>query len=256
MVLATLAVLHLPGRAAARGKIAIGSLFLPLLGLATTGQNLLGAAGDALRPRHALLQENARLQQENQRLQLAAREAAETARENARLRQLLAWRQTTPWAARLRPGRVVLREPSNWWRSLRIDLGSRDGLREGLPVLSPEGLVGRVAGVSFGHAQVLLVGDPNCRVAALVQETRDHGVVGPAGPLENDLAVLSYLPRTAALQPGQLVVTSGLGGLFPKGIPIGHILDAQPVEFGLYLEARLKLAARLNALEEVWVLLP
>jgi len=130
-------------------------------------------------------------------------------------------------------------------------------VRVNLPVLTPEGLVGRVAGVSFDHAQVLLVGDPNCRVAALVEnENRDNGVVGPAGPLENDLAVLSYLPRGAALKPGQAVLTSGLGGVFPKGLLLGKIVDAQAVEYGLYLEARVKLAANLNALEEVWVLLP
>lgn len=257
IVLATLVVLNLPSGAAARFKLALSSLFLPLFGLATTSNNLLAQAGDAAVPRRELLRENTQLRHENQRLQLSAMQVGETARENARLRQLLAWREKSPWGNRLKLGRVVLRDPANWWRSVQIDLGSRDGLRVNLPVLTPEGLVGRVAGVSFDHAQVLLVGDPNCRVAALVEnENRDNGVVGPAGPLENDLAVLSYLPRGAAPKPGQAVLTSGLGGVFPKGLLLGKIVDAQAVEYGLYLEARVKLAANLNALEEVWVLLP
>ncbi len=82
----------------------------------------------------------------------------------------------------------------------------------------------------------------------------DTGVIGPGGPLARDLVELGYLPRSANVKPGQLVRTSGEGGVFPKGIPVGTILDAQPVEYGLYTVARVKLAADLNALETVWVL--
>ena len=67
---------------------------------------------------------------------------------------------------------------------------------------------------------------------------------------------MSYLSSGANLKSGQLVVTSGEGGIFPAGIPIGQIVDAQQVEFGLYTEARVKLNANLGALEEVWVLFP
>ena len=111
--------------------------------------------------------------------------------------------------------------------------------------------------MSFDRAQVLLVGDPNCKVSALVEnETRDNGVLGSAGPLERELAVLRDLSRTTTLKPGQNIVTSGLGGIFPKGIPIGKVVDSRSVEYGLLVEARIKLAANLNALEEVWVLMP
>jgi rod shape-determining protein MreC len=65
---------------------------------------------------------------------------------------------------------------------------------------------------------------------------------------------LSYLASSANLKPGQNVLTSGLGGIFPKGIPIGRIVDAQTIEFGLATEARVKLNANLGALEQVWVL--
>jgi len=104
---------------------------------------------------------------------------------------------------------------------------------------------------------VVLIGDSNCKVAALVEnETRDTGVVGADGPLDTALVKLSHLSRMANLKPGQNVVTSGLGGLFPPGIPIGKIVDSRLVEYGLYTEARVKLAADLGALEEVWVLMP
>ncbi len=151
--------------------------------------------------------------------------------------------------------RVILREPANWWRNVQIDLGGRDGVQVNMPVLTAEGLVGRISAVGFGRSQVVLVGDPGCKVSVRVENpTRDAGVIGPGGPLARDLVELGYLPRSANVKPGQLVRTSGEGGVFPKGIPVGTILDAQPVEYGLYTVARVKLAADLNALETVWVL--
>jgi rod shape-determining protein MreC len=257
IVLTALVGLNLPGGAAARFKLALSSLFLPLFGLAATSQNLANHAGESVLPRRELLRQNDQLRRENQQFQLAAMQTAEIARENARLRQLLGWRDQSPWRHQLKLARVVLREPANWWRTVQIDLGSRDGIRTNLSVLTVEGLVGRVASVGFDRSQVVLLGDPNCRVSARVEnETRDNGIIGPAGPVQTDLAVMSYLPPGATLKPGQNVVTSGLGGIFPKGIPVGKVLDSRPVEFGLYVEARVKLAANLNALEEVWVLMP
>jgi rod shape-determining protein MreC len=100
-----------------------------------------------------------------------------------------------------------------------------------------------------------LIGDPNCKVSALVEnQAHDMGVITASGPLDNSLVQLTYLAGSANLKPGQNVITSGLGGIFPKGIPLGQIVDSRPVEFGLYTEARVKLSADLGALEQVWVL--
>jgi len=254
-VLLTLVILNLPGRTTARFKLGIGSLFLPLFGLAGSTQQLAGAAGDAALPRRELLKQNEALLRKNQQLQLQALQAQEMAGENARLRQLVGWRAQTSWNLKL--ARVVLREPENWWRSVQIDLGSRDGLQVNLPVLTTEGLVGRVASVGLTRSQVVLLGDPNCKVSARVEnQARDLGIIGAAGPLETEFVELGYLSKNASLKPAQKVVTSGEGGIFPPGIPIGQIVDIQPVDYGSRIEARVKLAANLNALEEVWVKLP
>jgi rod shape-determining protein MreC len=152
---------------------------------------------------------------------------------------------------------VVLREPANWWRTVQIDLGSRDGLRVNLPVLTMDGLVGRVSSVSLTRSQVVLLGDPNCKVSARVEnQARDIGIIGAAGPLETEFVELGYLSRNANLKPAQNVVTSGEGGVFPPGISIGQVVDVQPVDYGSRIEARVKLAANLSALEEVWVMFP
>ena len=255
VVLLTLVTLNLPSPTAARLKLGIGSLFLPLFGLASSTQQVAAATEGSLVTRQELLRQNDGLRRENQQLRLQAMQAEETSRENARLRQLAGWERQVPW--KLKPARVVLREPANWWRTVQMDLGSRDGLRVNLPVLTTEGLVGRISSVSLTRSQVTLLGDPNCKVSARVEnESRDSGIIGTSGPLEPELVELGYLSRSANLKPGQKVVTSGEGGIFPKGILIGHIVDTQPVDYGSRAEARVRLAANLNALEEVCVMFP
>lgn len=143
VVLLTLILLNLPSQKTARWKVGIGGLFLPLFGLAGSAQHLAGKAGDALLPRKELLRQNEALRQENQELRLKLIEVTAAAHEGERLRQILGWQARLPWKVKL--GSIVLREPSNWWRSVQIDLGERDGIRANQPVITPEGyLVGRV----------------------------------------------------------------------------------------------------------------
>jgi rod shape-determining protein MreC len=254
VALLTLLVLNLPGRTTARLKLAIGSLFLPLFGLTSGAKAVTGQAGDAILPRGELLRINESLRRENQTMRLQAQQAEEIERENARLRQLVGWQRQNRWKLKL--AHVVLRDPANWWRTLRIDLGSQHGLSNNLPVLTAEGyLVGRIASTSLTSSQVVLLGDPNCKVSALVEnEARDMGVVGAGGPFDGSLVMMNRLSRNAVVKPGQRVVTSGLGEVFPKNIFIGQIADSRPAEYGLYTEAHVKLAANPGALEEVWVL--
>jgi len=256
VVVLAVILLNLPGQTAARLKLAIGSLFLPLFGLAGAGQQTAAKATEALLPRSELARQNASLRRENEQLRLQTMQAEETARENDRLRQQLGWQlRQRQW--KLKFAHVVLRDPANWWRTAQIDLGSRDGVRENLAVLTSDGLVGRVSSVSLTRSQVVLIGDPNCNVAALVQnETRDAGVISSGGPFDNSLVELRTFSGNVNLKPGQKIVTSGLGGIFPAGISIGKIVDSRAVEYGLYTEARVKLDANLGGLEEVWVLWP
>jgi rod shape-determining protein MreC len=254
VVLSTLVILNLPDRTTARIKLGIGSLFVPLLGFANSAQKLAGQAGDAVLPRSELLRENEALRRRNQELLLQAAQAEGVAHENQRLRQFLGWQQQRPWKLKL--ASVVLREPSNWWRTVQLDLGSRDGIKVNMPVLTTDGLVGRISSVGLTRSQVVLLGDPHCKVAGRIENpARDSGVIGPAGALESEFVEMNYLPSNASLKPGQAVVTSGIGGIFPKDIPIGKIADWRTVEYGLSTLARVKLNANLSSLEEVWVML-
>lgn len=254
VVLVALLILNLPSKTAARLKLGIGSLFVPLFGLANSTQQLAGRAGEAALPRSQLLRELETFRRQNQELRLQTSESEAVARENDRLRQLIGWQRRQPRKYKL--ANVVLRDPANWWRTVQIDLGTRDGVNLNMPVLTTEGLVGRIASAGLTRSQVVLLGDPNCKVAVRVDnETRDTGVVGPAGTLESEFLEMAFLSRNANLKPGQSVRTSGDGGIFPKDIFVGKVVETRPADYGLSTVAVVKLAANLNALEEVWVLM-
>jgi rod shape-determining protein MreC len=253
VVLVTLVVLKLPARTTTQLKLAISGLFLPFFGLATSTQKLAEKTGDRIAPRGALISQIDQLQSENRELKLRLAQYETVLQENNRFRQYFAWEKQAPYKTKV--ARVIGRDPANWWRTLRIDKGTRDGVTTNCAVLTPDGLVGRVSEAGFAQAQVVLLGDPNCRVAVLVDESRDHGIIAPAtsSPVDPALVDLSYLPRQSPLRAGQRIVTSGEGGIFPAGILVGYLVDFRSVDYGLYQEARVKLAVRMNALEEVFV---
>jgi len=255
VVLAAVVILSLPPSAAAHLKLAIGSFFLPLFGLANAGQQLPADLADSVLPRRELLHEIASLRQQVQQLQMQQLQAQATERENEQFRDFYGWEKQQPWKLKL--ARVVTRDPANWWRTVEISMGSRDGITPDMPVLTADGLVGRVSSVGLTRSQVVLIGDPSCHVSALVENAaQDTGILSASGPLESSFADLTYLASSADLKSGQQVITSGIGSVFPKGIPIGQIVDSRQVEYGLYTEARVKLNANLGSLEEVWVLTP
>src|SRR5712671_4725182 len=130
VILVALLIFSLPPRATGRLKLAIGSLFLPLIGLASTAQQLPVAAADAVLSRRELLQMAEKLRRENDQLKVLAQQAAVTFRENDQFRTLLERQRQLPW--KLKFANVILRDPANWWRTVEIDLGSRDGITNNL----------------------------------------------------------------------------------------------------------------------------
>jgi len=262
VLLSVFLLLVMPESARARLKSAIGGLFLPVIGISTTGQvameslGHLGAADAAsLPPNQTLghapaslveLQDQVdRLQRDNKRLE----------GDNKYLSELLKLEPLIPWETKL--VRVVGRDSFNWWRRIKINLGSNKGIRFNQPVISANGdLVGRVSEVGPLTSWVILVGDPNCRFSALIKESRSQGGIVSPRQYNSDLRTveLTYLPNDVELRPGQAVVTSGLGGGFPKEIPVGQVVDSWVSNDGLYVEARIKLHANLNQLETVRVL--
>jgi len=259
VVLLVVLLLQLPGAPMGKLKLAISGLFLPLFGLSNSTHQWLGQARQALVPRRELQRQLDQLRRDNDELKLRLAQDAQLENENARLRIQVGWAKQSRW--RLKPARVIARDPANWWRSVEIDLGSRDGLSNNLAVLTADGLVGKVQSVGQTRSQVVLLGDPNLHVSAVVTSSptnRELGIIAPTSstPRQDGMIDLTLISGASNVGPGQSVETWGAGGVFPAGIHIGKIADVQTNEFGLSVEARVKLAANLSALEEVWVLWP
>ncbi|HUK55683.1 MAG TPA: rod shape-determining protein MreC [Nitrospiria bacterium] len=189
-----------------------------------------------------LKQDLARLQSENLRLQ-------EAAQADERLRLLLDFKKANAYS--MVPASVIGRDPSNWYRTLTIDKGTRDGVAIDMGVINPAGVVGRVIKTDPTLSQVLLVTDRNSAVAALIQRTRDEGLVQGT---ERGLARIKYLSLLADLKEGDLVLTSGLTGNFPKGLPIGTLGRVTKKDLDLFQQAEVVPSVDFSKLEEVLVI--
>jgi rod shape-determining protein MreC len=163
--------------------------------------------------------ENGRLRGEIQRLRVDALWVTEAADENRRLRRLLDLRNRLPVATL--PGEVIGREWGGWVRSLTINRGRGDDVKRLTAVISPDGLVGRIVEVRTGASIVQVLTDPSSTVGAHAQRTRTAGIVEgePRGTIR-----FKYMARDGAgLAVDDVIVTSGHGGLFPRGVPIGRV---------------------------------
>ncbi len=170
-----------------------------------------------------IAQENQRLQQELARMELEISGLSELKAENQRLRQLLQMDEKGDFE--YVGARVMAMTPGNWLSEFSIDKGSRDGMSEGMPVVTSKGLVGKIVEVAPGMSMVRAVVDSRSALAGIVERTRDNGVV--SGILQLDanggLLQMMYLSSETELAIGDRVLTSGLEGEYPKGLLIGTV---------------------------------
>jgi rod shape-determining protein MreC len=172
--------------------------------------------------------------------------------ENVTLRKQLNFKQANP-SFELLSAQVIGRDPSNLAGYLVIDRGTEEGVALGMPVLTDRGLVGRVTETAFHSSTVLLITDPSSSVNALIQDqdTRATGVV--QGNLRQGL-VMRYIQQTEEIEPGDLVLTSGLGGNFPTRLIIGQVTDVRKTDVELFQQAVVRPSADFGRLEMVMVL--
>jgi rod shape-determining protein MreC len=168
--------------------------------------------------------------------------------ENARLRDLLAFRERL--AGEVLAAAVVGRDATGLARTLTIDRGERDGVVKGAAVLAPAGVVGQVFLASAHAARVLLITDHNSGVDAVVQRTRARGIV--EGTVSEGCG-LKFVKRTEDLQKGDVVVTSGVDGIFPRGLPIGELTGVDKRGQGLFQYATVRPFVDFDRLEDVLV---
>ncbi len=209
------------------------------------------------------------LYEENRALkQTLTRYAKDTARlndlesQNKRLKEALGFteRQMQANEYKYRIAEVYASSPDPYNNTVVINLGEKDGIRENMAVMSVEGLIGRVQRVSPFYANVQLLTDIDVRsssskaIAATVKnrENESFGII-ESYDREKELLVMNKIPKTDQMTKGDVVITSGLGQLFPRGIEIGTIVEKDEGEFGITHTAYIKPFASFNHLREVFV---
>jgi rod shape-determining protein MreC len=196
-----------------------------------------------------LEKENRMLKQKIAGLQEENRQMKEMKLANERLRHLLQFREKH--SPSMIGAEVIGQDPSSWFRAVTIDKGERDGVEKGMAVISPTGVIGQILKTAPHYATVLLLTDYNSAIDSIVQRTRAKAIVEGKG---ENRCQLKYLRRAEEVAVGDVVVTSGLSGNFPKGLMVGEIKKVDKKGYGVFQYAELMPSVDLTQLEEVFVI--
>lgn len=197
-----------------------------------------------------LRQENERLKRLVVELERKNAELVETAIANERLRSFLNFKKQIP--SPTLPAELIGEDASSWFRTITINKGSADGVKKGMVVVAAAGLVGQVIYTARDVSKVLLITDYNSSVDAICQDTRGRGIVQGKG---GELCDLNYVSRRDEVPMGSRVLTSGLGGRFPKGLLIGTVTEVEKKPYGVFQKVEVTPAVDFSKLEEVFIVL-
>jgi rod shape-determining protein MreC len=219
--------------------------------------NWFGDTAGSIRQLRAVRDELAVANDRLQEMDRVTREIVELRRQNSALLEQLGFAQSLP------PGRiaagVIARDTDNLFSTITIDKGARQGVREGMPVVAwqgdMEGLVGKVVRVGRGASHILPLYDPQCLVSARLDKSRHEGLIGGLGK-DRHTVLMRYVRKTAAplIEYGDIVVTAGLGGLYPRGINIGRIREVNAPAYETSLELSVEPVIDFDRLETVFLL--
>ena len=196
-----------------------------------------------------LSHENPLLKKEVERLSAEVNRLKEKEALAVRLQRLLDFKDASPF--KLIAANVIGRETGPWFQTFMINKGRSESVLVDMGVIVPGGVVGKVIKIFPHHAQVLLITDINSAIAAIVQRTREEGIVQGMG---GNGVRLKYLPRVSEILEGDILIASGLEGIFSKGLPIGRIKKVERPEDGFFLNITVTPEITFSKLEEVLIL--
>lgn len=216
---------------------AVSTLYFP-------AQRIVSAVGHY----KALAEENEQLKEENARLRQETYHAREGLQELARLHTLV--RFDDKWDFPIVTARVIGHNPGRFLTTMVINRGSEHGVKENMPVFSMNGLVGKISKASMTHSRVQLLVDPNLKLSVMDRRTR---VVGFLESMDG-VRLTALVPTHAGVHAGDSLVTSGLGGIFPKGIPVGTVKDVRKSDLDVMRQMEVEPFQDFSILEEVFVM--
>lgn len=193
--------------------------------------------------------DNRRLREEIRKAQTISVNYREAIATNVRLQKLLDFKETL--APPTITARIIGRDPSQWFKTFSIDRSSSDGVVKGMPVVTVEGVVGQTLDGGNRRSKVLQAIDPNSAIEVLVQNSRTQGIIKGTGTGYR----LLYIPKNNEVNPGDLLVSSGLGGVFPKGIPVAVVSSVISNRRGMFLDITAEPVVDFGKLENVIVIM-
>ena len=197
-----------------------------------------------------LRNENVRLKRQVDTFRMENDRYRELVATHQRLRELLQFKNTIDWP--VLAAQVIGRDPTGWFESVIIDKGKTSGLKVNMPVVNAVGVVGQLVSVSPNYAKVLLIIDQNSAVDCLIQRSREKGIVKGLSP---NTCKLDYVVKTGDVAPGDLVVSSGVGGAYPKGLPVGEVVEVKDIPWELFKDIKVRPMVDFAKLEELLVIL-
>lgn len=246
--------LNLPDRISASGKSAIRESLAPLQLLIANSSQRFRQVRDFVTGLGDLATENQQLAEEMIRLRTERRLLETYEVENQELRRQLGFlsRAQLDWI----PAEVIARDISGWWQTVRLGKGRSDGIERRMAVVTPDGLVGYAMDVSDATTDVLLISDPSCKVSVYLPRSGAYGIASGHGlSIKGEPTLrMEFINKNLDIRPGDEVVTSGLGGNYPKGILLGHVERVHTDVHGLYQEADLVATADLGRLRFVFII--
>ena len=225
----------------------------PFLRTGNAVQEKIGSMGEGLKTLDQLDVENRRLKEQNKVLLTTNNLLREIESENNRLRLALEYRERSVF--KLLPARIISRDASTWWNTVKINRGFEDGVESDQPVLTEIGLVGKTTTVAKNESIVVLITDETCHVGAKVEGTREQGILSGLRFQEGSTAgllQLNFLAKNAMLKAGAKVTTAGVSnGVFPAGILLGTVKEfrVRPLDGQAIIEP----AVDLSVAEDVFV---
>ncbi len=195
-------------------------------------------------------EDNKRLQEELRRYKALTSDYREAVATNLRLRKLLEFKESLPPPTLT--AEIIGKDPSLWFRTVTVNRGSSDGVRKGMPAVTVEGIVGQVLDTSPHYAKILLATDPNSAIDVLIQKTRVHGILNGNG---NNAYQLQYVLKKSDIKKGDMVVTSELGGVFPKGLPVGAVSSVIRSRRGMFQRIEVEPVVDFSMLENLIIIM-
>jgi rod shape-determining protein MreC len=237
-----------------RVRTFVQSALVPLQGAITQVAQNVASQTEQSQSLQALQARNAELESLNNKLMVDNVRLREVERENELLRQLLNYTRSNPqfsYQTTTVIGRSIGVDPTNLLYFVYVNVGARDGIAENMPVITDRGLVGRVTAVGPNLAQVLMLIDPASAVNALIQNSRVTGLV--RGHIDGTL-IMERIPQDATVNPGDIVLTSGLGGNFPDKLVIGQVTEVVKRDQDMFQTARIRPTVDFGKLETMLII--